>query len=80
MLTSGSIVAIVAIVMGCLVAMTRSKHKSEAQANLEQFKQLESELKSTQTQCKALEERVVVLEKIVTDSGFDLREEISRLG
>ncbi|TKB51452.1 hypothetical protein FCL40_02540 [Ferrimonas sediminicola] len=80
MLTSGSIVAIVAIVMGCLVAMIKSKHKSEAQANLAQFSQLEEELKATRAQCHALEERVVVLEKIVTDSGFDLQQEISRLG
>ncbi|SDI65733.1 hypothetical protein SAMN04488540_102342 [Ferrimonas sediminum] len=80
MLTSGSIVAIVAIVMGCLVAMIKSKHRSDSKAHIDQFSQLEQELNATRERCRTLEERVVVLEKIVTDSGFDLRQEISRLG
>ncbi|USD37015.1 MULTISPECIES: hypothetical protein [Ferrimonas] len=80
MFSSGTIIAVVAIVMGCLVAMIESKHKSQSRASRGQLEKLQQELQQARKQTLALQERVEVLEKIVTDSGFDLKQEISRLG
>ena len=73
MSTWAAIVSIVAIVF---TADTIAKiSKSRAQKKASGDKELEEAL----AQVKALEERIQVLERIVTENKFDLRSEINNL-
>ncbi|ADN74775.1 conserved hypothetical protein [Ferrimonas balearica DSM 9799] len=70
------VVVIVAIVMGCVLEMSRHwarsgrKHSKDTEAALEQLRQENAKLA----------ERVATLETIVTDRGFDLDQQIRKLG
>lgn len=68
----GAIVAIVAIVMTAqtMQAFARSKSRNKAD---------DADLQVTQERIDALEERIRVLERIITEDKRDLRSEISRL-
>ncbi|MCG7585722.1 MULTISPECIES: nitrite reductase [Photobacterium] len=70
-------VAIVAIVFASIGLQRYFKHKAE-------MKKLESEGSSSEVQqlrheLRTLQQRVDVLEKIVTDKGYQLKEEIKNL-
>jgi hypothetical protein len=68
----GAIVAIVAIVMTAqtMQAFARSRSRNKAD---------DADVQVTQERIDALEERIRVLERIVTEDKRDLRREISRL-
>lgn len=68
----GAIVAIVAIVMTAqtMQAFARSKSRNKAD---------DADIQVTQERIDALEERIRVLERIITEDKRDLRSEISRL-
>jgi len=76
-MSSAHIVAIVAIVFGTLYAIfdLHSKHKAKAKSSSE-IDELKSELNS---ELKEVKERLAVLEKIVTDGKYDLKNEINSL-
>ncbi|WP_299017916.1 hypothetical protein [uncultured Photobacterium sp.] len=70
-------VAIVAIVFGFLAIQRYLGHRAE-------IKKLEGasgsgEVQELKQEVQALQERVSVLEKIVTDTGYQLKEEIRKL-
>lgn len=66
------VVCIVAIVLGANTVQQylKLRHRKEASAKVAE---------ETQTQLNELEERIKVLERIVTENKFDLRQEINRL-
>ena len=66
------VVCIVAVVMTADTIQKYLKMKSKEREN-------DPELESTLAQIEALEERIRVLERIVTENKFDLRSEIDRL-
>ena len=66
-----AIVSIVAIVFGADTINKINKNKSR--------KSEDDELAAALKQVDALEERIRVLERIVTENKFDLRSEINRL-
>ncbi|TKB56752.1 hypothetical protein [Ferrimonas aestuarii] len=80
MWSMGGIIAIVAIVMGCLTSIVKMIMRNKSKVHQSEISRLEGELSQTQAHCQRLEERVAVLERIVTDSGFETQQEISRLG
>lgn len=67
-----AIVCIVAIVIG---ADTINKISSNKKRKKDEVNELDAALR----QVEALEERIRVLERIVTENKFDLRSEINRL-
>jgi len=67
-----AIVCIVAIVIG---ADTINKISSNKKRKKDEVNELDAALQ----QVEALEERIRVLERIVTENKFDLRSEINRL-
>ncbi len=76
-MTSWAVVAVVAIVMGCLVEMMKHRHRGLGQ---KEKTALESRIAQLEGDNQALQQRVVVLERIVTDRGFDLDQQIRDLG
>ncbi len=66
------VVCIVAVVMTADTIQKYLKMKSKEREN-------DPELESTLAHIEALEERIRVLERIVTENKFDLRNEIDRL-
>ncbi|MBY6187612.1 hypothetical protein KUV89_13390 [Marinobacter hydrocarbonoclasticus] len=70
------VVAIVAIVMGCLLEMSRHR----ARSNGKRDKETEEALAALREENAKLAERVATLEAIVTDRGFDLDQQIRKLG
>ena len=66
------IVCIVAIVLGAntIQQYLKLRHRKEASSKV---------AAETQAQLDELEERIKVLERIVTENKFDLRQEINRL-
>ena len=66
------VVCIVAVVMTADTIQKYLKMKSKEREN-------DPELESTFAHIEALEERIRVLERIVTENKFDLRSEIDRL-
>jgi hypothetical protein len=68
-------VAIVSIVAIVFCADTINKISSHKKRNKSEADELEAALR----QVEALEERIRVLERIVTENKFDLRSEINRL-
>jgi hypothetical protein len=66
------VVCIVAVVMTADTIQKYLKMKSKERVN-------DPELESTLAHIEALEERIRVLERIVTENKFDLRSEIDRL-
>ena len=79
-MTSAHIVAVVAIVFGTLYAMydlkVSNKAKSKSKSEMDELKKEIDELKK---EVSSQKERLVVLEKIVTDQKFDLKNEINSL-
>jgi hypothetical protein len=67
-----AIVSIVAIVFGADTINKFSKNRGRKQDG-------DDELAAALKQVEALEERIQVLERIVTENKFDLRSEINRL-
>ena len=66
------VVCIVAIVLGAntIQQYIKMRHRKEEGSKIAE---------ETQSQLNALEERIKVLERIVTEHKFDLRQEINRL-
>ncbi|MDH4124177.1 MAG: hypothetical protein OEW64_03720 [Gammaproteobacteria bacterium] len=67
-----AIVCIVAIVIGADTINKISRNKKQTKGDVD-------ELGATLRHVEALEERIRVLERIVTENKFDLRSEINRL-
>ena len=67
-----AIVSIVAIVFGADTVNKLSKNKAHKRGE-------DGELAEALKQVEALEDRIQVLERIVTENKFDLRSEINRL-
>jgi len=67
-----AIVCIVAIVIGADTINKVSSNKKQKKSEV-------NELDAALRQVEALEERIRVLERIVTENKFDLRSEINRL-
>ncbi|GAA5192178.1 hypothetical protein [Ferrimonas gelatinilytica] len=76
-MTSWALVAVVAIVMVCLVEMVKHRHRGLGR---KEKVELESRLAQLESDNQILQERVAVLERIVTDRGFDLDQQIRDLG
>ena len=72
MSTWAAIVSIVAIVFGAdtIAKLSRNKRSSKA---------VDKELQEALAQVQKLEDRIQVLERIVTENKFDLRSEINKL-
>lgn len=68
-----AIVSIVAIVFGADTIAKISKNRAQKKATDDK------ELEEALARVKALEERIQVLERIVTENKFDLRSEINKL-
>lgn len=68
----GAIVAIVAIVMVAQTMQRFARAKSQSKSD-------DADARVTQERIDALEERIRVLERIVTEDKRDLRSEINRL-
>jgi hypothetical protein len=66
------VLAIIAIVMCAQVMRSRFKHKSKKPED-------DPELENTLQKIEQLEERIRVLERIVTENRYDLRKEIDSL-
>ena len=66
------VVCIVAIVLAANTVQQylKLRHRKESSSNLAE---------DTQAQLDALEDRIKVLERIVTENKFDLRDEINKL-
>jgi len=73
MSTWAAIVSIVAIVFGADTIAKISKNRAQKKAAGDK------ELEEALARVKALEERIQVLERIVTENRFDLRSEINNL-
>lgn len=73
MSTWAAIVSIVAIVFGADTIAKLSKNRRERN------KTIDSELEEALAQVQQLEDRIQVLERIVTENKFDLRSEINKL-
>ena len=73
MSTWAAIVSIVAIVFGADMIAKLSKNKAQKKTGKD------TELEEALAQVQKLEERIQVLERIVTENKFDLRSEINRL-
>ena len=73
MSTWAAIVSIVAIVFGADTIAKLSKNRRERN------KTVDSELEEALAQVQQLEDRIQVLERIVTENKFDLRSEINKL-
>lgn len=73
MSTWAAIVSIVAIVFGAdtIAKLSKNRRGRKTEAN--------TELEEALAQVHKLEERIQVLERIVTESKFDLRSEINKL-
>ena len=67
-----AIVSIVAIVFGADTIAKLSKNKRSRKA-------VDSDLEEALAQVQKLEDRIQVLERIVTENKFDLRSEINKL-
>lgn len=66
-------VAVVAIVAGCfLVAFLARRPKGN-------LKEMQALIEQQEAQIKQLTERVEVLEKVVTDDDYNLKQQINRL-
>jgi cell division protein FtsB len=64
----------------CIVAIVLLANTAQQYLKLRHRKEEQSaEAEGTQAQLDALEERIRVLERIVTENKFDLREEINKL-
>ena len=64
----------------CIVAIVLAANTVQQYLKLRHHKEDRNSLADeTQAQLDALEERIRVLEKIVTENRFDLREEINKL-
>lgn len=64
----------------CIVAIVLAANTVQQYLKLRHRKVDKSELaKETQAQLDALEDRIKVLERIVTENKFDLRDEINKL-
>jgi cell division protein FtsB len=64
----------------CIVAIVLAANTIQQYLKLRHRKEDQSAIaEETQAQLDRLEERIRVLEKIVTENKFDLREEINRL-
>jgi formiminotetrahydrofolate cyclodeaminase len=72
MSTWAAIVSIVAIVFGADTIAKLSKNKRSRKA-------VDSDLEEALAQVQKLEDRIQVLERIVTENKFDLRSEINKL-
>lgn len=66
------VLCLVTIVMTASIVRTMIKHKHRAPDNNE-------ELEKTLAQIEVLEERIQVLERIITENSFDLKKEIDSL-
>ena len=66
------VIAIIAIVMGASVARSYLQHKSTKP-------EIDAEMEETLAKIDVLEERIRVLERIVTENRFDLKKEIDNL-
>ena len=73
MSTWAAIVSIVAIVFGADTIAKLSKNKARKKTGQD------VELEEALAQVQKLEERIQVLERIVTENKFDLRSEINKL-
>ncbi|WP_085299134.1 hypothetical protein [Cognaticolwellia mytili] len=74
------VVAIVFISVGFGVMYDMyKKHLEFKERTLSHSSQSDEQAISTRKQVKALEERVQVLEKIVTDEGYNVQKEINKL-
>ncbi len=73
MSTWAAIVSIVAIVFGADTIAKLSKNRKGRN------KPVDSELQKALAQVQQLEDRIQVLERIVTENKFDLRSEINKL-
>ena len=73
MSTWAAIVSIVAIVFCADTIAKLSKNKAQKKADKD------PELEEALAQVRSLEERIQVLERIVTENKFDLRSEINKL-
>lgn len=73
MSTWAAIVSIVAIVFGADTIAKLSKNKRDRKNSVDK------ELEEALAQVQQLEERIQVLERIVTENKFDLRSEINKL-
>jgi len=73
MSTWAAIVSIVAIVFGADTIAKLSKNKARKKSGQD------VELEEALAQVQKLEERIQVLERIVTENKFDLRSEINKL-
>ena len=73
MSTWAAIVSIVAIVFGADTIAKLSKNRTARKKNGD------PELEEALAQVQKLEERIQVLERIVTENKFDLRSEINKL-
>ena len=72
MSTWAAIVSIVAIVFGADTIAKLSKNRRSRKA-------VDSDLEEALAQVQKLEDRIQVLERIVTENKFDLRSEINKL-
>ena len=64
----------------CIVAIVLAANTVQQYLKLRHRKEDKSALaKETQAQLDALEDRIKVLERIVTENKFDLRDEINKL-
>ena len=64
----------------CIVAIVLAANTVQHYLKLRHRKDASSKVaEETQTQLDELEERIKVLERIVTENKFDLRQEINRL-
>ena len=66
------VLCIIAIVMGANIIRSYLKHKS-------QRPEVDAELEETLAKIDDLEERIQVLERIITENRFDLKNEIDKL-
>lgn len=73
MSTWAAIVSIVAIVFGADTIAKLSKNRRDRKNTVDK------ELEEALAQVQQLEERIQVLERIVTENKFDLRSEINKL-
>ena len=73
MSTWAAIVSIIAIVFGADTIAKLSKNRRDRN------KTVNSELEDALAQVQKLEDRIEVLERIVTENRFDLRSEINKL-
>ncbi|MGI9219740.1 MAG: hypothetical protein ACR2QS_01730 [Woeseiaceae bacterium] len=73
MSTWAAIVSIVAIVVGADTIAKLSKNRAKKKSGKDE------ELEEALAQVAQLEERIRVLERIVTENKFDLRSEINKL-